>query len=132
MPDLPQPVEAPAGDFSRDEDIVFDKLAPYVFSECARDYGAIHTDRKVAESAGLPGMIMHGTGTFARVLSAIVNAEGNGEPDRIAGFSGSLSAMVCCPSTTVLKTAMADNGVRFELRNEDDEAAIRNGMVWFR
>lgn len=132
VPDLPMPVEVPTEEFSREEEIVFDKLAPYVFSECARDYGAIHTDRQVAESAGLPGMIMHGTGTFARVLSAIVNAEGNREPGQVAGFSGSLAAMVCCPSTTVLKTSMADNSARFELRNEDDETAIRNGMVWFR
>jgi len=132
VPDIPKSVEAAPGNFSREEEIEFDKLAPYVFSECARDYGAIHTDRSAAESAGIPGLIMHGTGIFARVLSAIVNKEANGDPHRVGGFSGSLSAMVYCPSTTVLRTKAVDDEIHFELHNEDDESAIRNGIVWLK
>lgn len=131
-PEMPDTGVDDSSEYTRADEIPFGKLAPYIFSECARDYGAIHTDRKAADAAGIPGLIMHGTGTFAIVLSAIVNHEAGGDPQRVAGFSGKLSAMVFCPSTAVLRTTRVDEGIRFELRNEADEPAISHGHVHLR
>ncbi|MGO2985816.1 MAG: hypothetical protein ACTIH7_13415 [Brevibacterium aurantiacum] len=72
---------------------------------------------------------MHGTGTFAYVLSAIVNSEADGDPQRVTGFSGKLAAVVFCPSTAVLRTAPCADGVPFELCNEDGDTAISHGAV---
>lgn len=128
-PEIPKPTLDEGRSFGRTIEIPFSKLAPYVFSECARDYGAIHTDRGAAEAVGIPGLIIHGTGTFAAVLSAIVNHEAGGDPRRVRGFSGKLSAMIFCPSTTVLHVADTCGGIRFELVNESGETAISQGEV---
>ncbi|MCS6925274.1 MAG: MaoC/PaaZ C-terminal domain-containing protein, partial [Candidatus Binatia bacterium] len=40
-------------------------LAAHVYTECARIWNPIHTDLAVAERAGLPGLILHGTATLA-------------------------------------------------------------------
>lgn len=128
-PEVPESSLEEGRPFERTIEIPFGKLAPYVFSECARDYGAIHTDRRAAEAAGIPGLIIHGTGTFAAVLSAIVNHEAGGDPQRVRGFSGKLSAMIFCPSTTVLHVADTSGEIRFELVNESGETAISQGVV---
>lgn len=104
-------------------------LAPYHFSECARDYGAMHTDMKAAAQAGLPGRIMHGTGTFAYALSWITNNIADGDPDRITHFEGRLGAVILCPSTITLNVWEYDEELRFEIKNHKEERALSNGLV---
>ena len=36
-------------------------LAAHVYTECARIWNPVHTDTAVADRAGLPGLILHGT-----------------------------------------------------------------------
>lgn len=122
---------ARTGEVTRVEDIAMTALAPYHFSECARDYGAIHTDRNEAAKAGLPGLILHGTGTFAYVLSSITNHEASGDPTRVTGFEGRLGAMVLCPSTVRLQVFgdASDGLLQFQLLNEDGDQAISDGRV---
>ena len=129
VPDLPASPQAPEGEPDRVEQIRMTALSPYHFSECARDYGAIHTDRAAAEAAGLPGLIMHGTGTFAYVLSSITNHEAGGDPDRVVEFSGRLGAMVLCPSTVEVRTWVRGDTVHFTLLNEEGEPALSRGVV---
>ncbi|MFT4009066.1 MAG: MaoC/PaaZ C-terminal domain-containing protein [Nocardioidaceae bacterium] len=107
-------------------------LAPYHFSECARDYGAIHTDRNEAQKAGLPGIILHGTGTIAYALSSITNHEAGGDPTRVVGFEARLADMVPCPSTTSLRVfdRRGDgDAIRFELMSQAGGKAISGGVV---
>jgi acyl dehydratase len=129
VPVLPESAGSATGEPTRTEQIEMTALSPYHFSECARDYGAIHTDRAAAEKAGLPGLILHGTGTFAYALSSITNHEAGGNPDRVIGFEGRLGAMVLCPSTVTLRTFAAHDAVRFELVNQDGDLAIARGAV---
>lgn len=129
VPTLPRPASSAAGEPTRTEQIDMTTLSPYHFSECARDYGAIHTDRSEAEKAGLPGLILHGTGTMAYALSSITNHEADADPHRIIGFEGRLGAMVLCPSTVTLRTFAAGHTVRFELVNQDGYLAISRGAV---
>src|SRR5215831_17990681 len=44
----------------------------HVYSECARIWNAIHTDRAAALAAGLPDIILHGTATLALAVSAVL------------------------------------------------------------
>lgn len=129
VPELPDVPPVGKGEPDRTEQIEITSLAPYHFSECARDYGAIHTDRAEADKAGLPGLILHGTGTFAYVLSSITNHEAGGDPNTVVGFEGRLGAMVMCPSTITLRTWVHGDTVAFELINEDGDPAISYGAV---
>ena len=61
-------------------------LAAHVYTECARIWNPVHTDTAVADRAGLPGLILHGTATLALAVSQIVHLEANNEPDEYAAL----------------------------------------------
>lgn len=114
----------------RSESIDLSAVAPHVFSECARDYNPIHTDIAIAKKAQLPGLILHGTGTFAYALSSLTNHEASGDPQRVRRFRGRLGAMVLCPSQMQLKVfahTESHNQFRFELHAEDGNVALSDG-----
>lgn len=115
----------------RTQEIEITALAPYVFSECARDYGAIHTDRKVAEQAGLPGLILHGTGTIAYVLSALTQREAKGDPAVVRGFQMRLTGMVMCPSAMTLRVFASDDPsvVVFDVLTDQGAPALSDGFL---
>ncbi|MDN5796879.1 MAG: MaoC family dehydratase N-terminal domain-containing protein [Intrasporangium sp.] len=116
----------------RSEHIEIDSLAAHIFSECARDYSPIHTDIAAADEAGLPGLILHGTGTFAIALSSLTNHEAGGDPTRVRRFGGRLGAMVLCPSALRLKVwqhATDPSRHRFEALTTDGGRAIAAGFL---
>lgn len=119
------------GSQARTQAIVITPLAPYVFSECARDYGAIHTDRKIAAQAGLPGLILHGTGTIAYALSALTQLEAGGDPTRVRGFQVRLTGMVMCPSVMTLRVYASQTPgiVPFDAITDEGKPALSDGYI---
>jgi acyl dehydratase len=136
VPDVPRPPaesSTPRAEFP----IPIPGGAAHVYTECARIWNPIHTDTAVAEKAGLPGLILHGTATLALALSRIVASEAGGDPERIAQISGRFGAMVLMPSTVMLRIAAREkiNGsevVHFEVLSGDGGRAIRDGVVMLR
>lgn len=125
--EVPDDTDAWPDDPTRVERISVDSLAAHIFSECARDYNPIHTDIAAATKAGLPGLILHGTGTFAIALSSLTNHEAAGDPTLVRRFGGRLGAMVLCPS--VLRLEVRTHGrrperLRFDVVTEDGGRAI--------
>lgn len=119
---------------SRAESIPLGPFAAHVFSECARDYNPIHTDLKVATRAGLPGLILHGTGTFAYALTSLTNHEGGGDPTSVRRIRGRLGAMVLCPSDMTLKVfadPTSEQRFGFQILNDQSEPAIDDGLIEF-
>lgn len=117
---------------TRVEPIEIDSLAAHIFSECARDYSPIHTDIAVAGEAGLPGLILHGTGTFAVALSSLTNHEAGGDPTRVRRFGGRLGAMVLCPSSVRLEVhSHPDDPTRhrFAVLTQEGGRAIGEGFL---
>lgn len=117
---------------TRVQQVDIDSLAAHIFSECARDYSPIHTDIAVATKAGLPGLILHGTGTFALALSDLTNHEAGGDPTRVRRFGGRLGAMVLCPSTLRLEVRVHTDDParhRFDLITGEGGAAIADGFL---
>ena len=85
--------------------------AAHVYSECARIWNPIHTDRAVALAAGLPDIILHGTATMALAVSQIVRLVLDGDGARVRRLGGRFSAMVLMPSVLELIIHGVQDGV---------------------
>ncbi len=110
--------------------------ACHVYSECARIWNPIHTDLGIAETAGLPGLILHGTATIAMAVSAISDAVTGGDPRFVSRVSAELRAMVIVPTALTLSYQLykADDGgqvAAYELATQSGDLAIKNGIVAF-
>ncbi|MEM1249637.1 MAG: MaoC/PaaZ C-terminal domain-containing protein [Acidobacteriota bacterium] len=105
---------------------------PHVYTECARIWNPIHTERSVARAAGLPDIILHGTATWALAAREILHAHADGQPARLERFSGRFTAMV--PPGTEIRVEHARRGdvVSFTVRNVAGEAAISEGFAILR
>ncbi len=110
---------------------------PHVYTECARIWNPIHTERRVADAAGLPDLILHGTATWALAGRELIAAHAAGDPARLQRLRGRFGAMVV-PGTTIhvhwQPGAPTSSGlaVAFRVTNERGEEAIREGMALFR
>ena len=107
---------------------------PHVYSECARIWNPIHTERAVARAAGLPDVILHGTATWALAAREIVARYAGGDPTRLRRLFGRFRAMVF-PGTSIALRHRADplsgGGARiaFSVRNSAGEEAIAGGRA---
>jgi acyl dehydratase len=85
--------------------------AAHVYTEGARIWNPIHTDRAAALVAGLPGIILHGTATLALAVSRVVRHDLEGDPARVHGIRARFTGMVALPSTFVVR-GRARSGAR--------------------
>jgi acyl dehydratase len=104
----------------------------HTYTECARIWNPIHTDRAIALRAGLPDIILHGTATLALAVSALVNRQLNGDPRRVRRIACRFAAMVLIPTTLSLRVAArAADGLWFEVTTPDGGLALRDGYLGF-
>lgn len=130
-PELPKPA-AVTGDERRFE-ISVAAQAAHVYSECAKIWNPIHTDRAVALAAGLPDIILHGTATMALAVSRIIHEILAGDSARVTRLGGRFNAMVLMPSTITLAVHGDRKGlVSYTVYTENGDAAIRQGFVCYR
>ena len=122
-------------DFSDSEvldriDIAVGAGAANVYTETARIYNPIHSDRAVALAAGLPDIILHGTATLALAVSQIVQRFADNDPEKIKRLGGRFSAMVLMPSRlTLVVHEKTESGVAWSLVTEEGQRAISDGFV---
>lgn len=110
--------------------------AAHTYTESARIWNPIHTDASVAEAAGLPAIILHGTATLALGVSATIAEVAESNPERVRRIRGRMASMVLMPSTIAVRvldvTPVDDQDVaRFEVLTEDGGPAINQGLVFF-
>lgn len=106
--------------------------AAHVYTECARVWNPIHTDRAVALAAGLPDIILHGTATLAMAVSRLVNEYLHGDSTRVRRLGGRFRAMVLMPSTLAVQVVAEQDGVVFfEILTEDDRPALSDGFFCY-
>lgn len=111
-------------------DICVGKGAANIYTETARIFNPIHSDRAVALAAGLPDIILHGTATLALAISQIVHRYADGKPEKIKRLGGRFSAMVLMPSTlTLVVHQITRTGVSYTLVTETGQKAISCGFV---
>ena len=106
--------------------------AAHVYTECARIWNPIHTDRKVALAAGLPDIILHGTATMALAVTRLVDEYLGGEATRVRRLGGRFTAMVPMPSTLTLEV-LGDAGgtLFFTVHTEDGQPAFSQGFLCY-
>jgi acyl dehydratase len=102
----------------------------HVYTECARIWNPIHTDRAHALAAGLPDIILHGTATLALAVSRLVQSELDDAPGRVTRIGGRFSGMVLMPSLLGLKLESHMPGlIRFRVVAANGRDAIRRGFL---
>lgn len=105
----------------------------HIYSECARIWNPIHTDRAFALAAGLTDIILHGTATLALSVSRLVNEFMAGDPTPIRRISCRFSGMVPVPSVLTLKVhSHLRQTIRFSLVTNHGSVALRDGYLSYR
>ncbi len=101
----------------------------HIYTECARIWAPIHTDRSVALAAGLPDIILHGTCTLALAVSAVMR-ELDLNPADVSRLGCRFSEIVRMPSTLtlVIKTRIP-GAVSFEVVTESGAAALSQAFL---
>jgi acyl dehydratase len=106
----------------------------HVYSECARIWNPIHTDRAVARQAGLPDIILHGTATLALAVSAVLRREAVDPRPVVRELSGRFAGMVFMPSRLTLRCTggrpdARGRSIAFEVMSAEGRLAIRDGRL---
>jgi acyl dehydratase len=131
----------PAGD-PIDVAVPVDRGAAHVYTECARIWNPIHTDRAVAQAAGLPDLILHGTANLAHGVTAVIDHWAGGRPEAVRRVIGRFAAMVELPSTLTVRVWPAVEQVEpvpgsdrpglvvpFQVLNGRGQPAVDDGIV---
>ena len=106
----------------------------HTYTECARIWNPIHTDKAVARSAGLPDIILHGTATLALAVSAALEREGAGPAAGIARITCRFTGMVPLPSVITVKgwkarSATGEGAIAFQVLGADGRLVLRDGQL---
>ncbi len=127
----------PEGPPEREVTVPIAAEAAHVYTECARIWNPIHTDRAVALAAGLPDIILHGSATLALAVSRVVDLREDGDPGRVRRITGSFRGMVRMPSSVRValhpaRETRQTEGARmhpFTVLDEEGHLVIRDGSV---
>lgn len=117
----PPPEFAPGGEALA---LATARSLPHIYSECARIWNPIHTERAIARAAGLADIILHGTITWA--LGGALAAGGVG---RIRRLSGQLRAPVTPGDTLTVERRRAAGGVGFRVLTSAGQQALTRGWA---
>jgi acyl dehydratase len=106
----------------------------HVYTECARIWNPIHTDRAVALGAGLPDIILHGTATLALAISQALRQQPRGAATPVRAVAARFGAMVRMPSRLLVRgqaprPSAAGAVVAFEALAEDGRPAVRDAEL---
>lgn len=123
-----------AGQIAAKEEILLPPHFCHLYSECGRAFNPIHTDIAIAKSAGLPGLILHGSATMALAVSEVAKRFAGGDVTRIARLSGNYRAMVLVPGViTVEIEEPIQSGdiddISFTVLTQEGKPAIANGRI---
>lgn len=128
--DVPAPDYAPPETAPGAATIPLAAALPHVYSECAEIWNPIHTERKVALAAGLPGIIVHGTALWALAGLEAARLHASGDTRRLKRLAARFTAPAFPGRPTTLEHDRADDAVRLRLRS-DDGRSLLTGLAVF-
>ncbi len=133
--DIPS-VSAPplGGDVIWEVSLPVDPLAPFIYDGCTDIHFPIHTSRKFAHDAGLPGIIHQGTSTLAYAARELVNREAGSNPALLKTLACRFTGMVLPGSDIRIRMTgrqTTDSGalIFFEALNAEGKKAISDGSA---
>jgi acyl dehydratase len=126
--------EGPSGTKWWSADVPIASTLAHVYTECARIWNPIHTDRAIALGAGLPDIILHGTATLALAISQALRHQPRGAATLVRVVAARFGGMVGLPSRLVVRgqaprPSPAGAVVRFEALAEDGRPAVRDAEM---
>jgi acyl dehydratase len=106
----------------------------HTYTECARIWNPIHTDKAIARSAGLPDIILHGTATLALAVSAALERAGVNPAAGIARIGCRFTGMVPLPSVMTVeaweaRVATGESVIAFQVLGADGRLVLRDGRL---
>jgi acyl dehydratase len=115
-------------------EVPISRTLAHVYTECARIWNPIHTDRAVARAAGLPDIILHGTATLALAVSRALRQDSRGPAAPVRALGCRFGAMVPLPSRIEVRghrpeVSPGGRVIRFEVVGEGGRLAVRDGMI---
>jgi acyl dehydratase len=99
----------------------------HTYTECARIWNPIHTDPAVAEAAGLPGTILHGTASLALAVSAAWPLFGR--PDNVGRICAQFRGMVLLPADIEITVMSDDRGAVGSVDLPDGRPVVRDLLL---
>jgi len=136
----PGPVRPKGSGRAENESSVWSTSVPlsaglaHVYTECARIWNPIHTDRAVAIGAGLPDIILHGTATLALAVSQVLRREPAEVARRVRRIACRFTGMVRLPSAITVQglgetTGRASRVIAFQVLTEMGRPAVSKGFI---
>ena len=115
-------------------DVAISPTLAHVYTECARIWNPIHTDRAVARAVGLPDIILHGTATLALAVSRALRQDPRGPAAPVRALACRFGGMVRLPSRLLVRGGAPEPStegprIRFEALAEDGRPAVRDGVI---
>ncbi|MFT3723389.1 MAG: MaoC/PaaZ C-terminal domain-containing protein [Hyphomonadaceae bacterium] len=106
---------------------------PHIYTECADIWNPIHTERRAAEAAQLPGIIVHGTALWALAGRELTRCYAPGRPDRLRSLAGRFSAMVLAGEPITVNHGLDKHAgrIRFSVLNASGAVAVSHGVADF-
>jgi acyl dehydratase len=107
--------------------------AANIYTECARIWNPIHSDKAFALAAGLPDIILHGTATLALAVSKLVDEHLGADPTRVVRIGGRFTGMVLMPAVLCLQVQwQSDDYLGFVITDGQGVEVFSQGFVGFR
>jgi acyl dehydratase len=104
----------------------------HIYTECARIWNPIHTDKAFALAAGLPDIILHGTATLAMAVTRLINEFLDGQPSRVSRIGGRFTGMVLMPSLLSLDVQWQSTSyIGFSITNEQGSVIFSDGFIGY-
>lgn len=104
---------------------------PHIYSECARIWNPIHTERAVALAAGLEDIIVHGTITWTLAAREICRIAASGDLLRLERLAAHFRSPIVAgrPMSIFMQRRPEQSSIAFNARNERDEIILGNGAI---
>jgi acyl dehydratase len=105
----------------------------HVYTECSGIWNPIHTERRAALAAGLPGIILHGTALWALAGRELIRSYGGNEPANLRRLRVRFAAMLEPGETLTLSSGAAvdSSNVHFAASAGDDRMVLADGFAEF-
>jgi hypothetical protein len=104
--------------------------APYIYDGCTDIIYPVHTDKRFAQSMGLPDIILQGTASLGMTVSRLIKNELNNTPRDIQIVAGKFTNIVVPPNKlTVQLLKQSPEELFFDVKEQSGQVVIRGGYI---